>query len=156
MVLPAGAHETGTAKGRHARRTVRFQTQGRQQRGMHRRSVLRADFQRILQVGLKVFLFNQQFHYEYYIKHRCTRTLLERSLSCSNCLSAIYCNVLYTSYIRYSQITTAAYIVAQGRQLDWKRQMNNIFENLNFKNITDKSGKTLPSKTRFRICMSFV
>lgn len=69
MVLPAGAHETGTAKGRHARRTVRFQTQGRQQRGMHRRSVLRADFQRILQVGLKVFLFNQQFHYEYYIKH---------------------------------------------------------------------------------------
>lgn len=50
VVLQARAHETGTTEGRHARRTVRVQAQGRQQRGLHRRPVLRADVQRVLQV----------------------------------------------------------------------------------------------------------
>lgn len=53
MVLQAGAHETGTAKGGHARRAVRVQAPGRQQRGVHRRPVLRADVQRVLQVRFR-------------------------------------------------------------------------------------------------------
>lgn len=36
VVLQAGTHETGSAEGRHAGRTVRVQTQRRQQRGLHR------------------------------------------------------------------------------------------------------------------------
>lgn len=49
VVLQAGTHETGTVEGRHARRAVRVQTQRRQQRGLHRRPVLRVDVQRVLQ-----------------------------------------------------------------------------------------------------------
>lgn len=52
MVLQARAHETGTAKRRHARRTVCVQTQRRQQCGLHRRPMLRVDLQRVLQVFL--------------------------------------------------------------------------------------------------------
>lgn len=52
VVLQARAHETGTAEGGHARRTVRIQTQRRQQRGLHRRPMLRVDIQRILQVRI--------------------------------------------------------------------------------------------------------
>lgn len=49
VVLQAGAHETGTVEGGHARRAVRVQAQRRQQRGLHRRPVLRVDVQRVLQ-----------------------------------------------------------------------------------------------------------
>lgn len=50
VVLQARTHETGTTEGRHARRAVCFQAQRRQQRGVHRRPVLRVDVQRVLQV----------------------------------------------------------------------------------------------------------
>jgi len=50
VVLQARAHETGTVERRHARRAVRVETQRRQQRGLHRRSVLCVDVQRVLQV----------------------------------------------------------------------------------------------------------
>lgn len=50
VVLQAGTHETGTVEGGHARRAVRVQAQRRQQCGLHRRSVLRVDVQRVLQV----------------------------------------------------------------------------------------------------------
>lgn len=54
VVLQAGAHKTGTVEGRHARRAVRVQAQRRQQRGLHRRPMLRVDVQRVLQVGFAI------------------------------------------------------------------------------------------------------
>lgn len=57
VVLQAGAHKTGTGEGRHARRAVRVKAQRRQQRGLHRRSVLCIDVQRVLQVRVSPMLY---------------------------------------------------------------------------------------------------